>query len=283
MEAEAQCAQLVSLGLVDGIVTDDSDTFLFGGTRIYKNMFNQSKYVECFLASDLEKEYALDRTKLIRFAHLLGSDYTEGIAGVGPVTALEIITEFSGLEEFRDWWTQVQMGVDIPDDPHQSFRKKFKKMASKLFLPPSFPDARIDEAYMNPQVDSDTSEFQWGVPDLNGLRSFLMATIGWSQERTDEVLVPVIRDMNKREQEGTQANITRFVGGALGAGAFAPRVRAQGKSRMDKALGRLRAEAESRRRGEEATERVQEETEEPKEALETTRPRRRGRKGRKDK
>lgn len=282
MEAEAQCAQLVSLGLVDGIVTDDSDTFLFGGTRIYKNMFNQSKYVECFLANDLEKEYALDRTKLIRFAHLLGSDYTEGIAGVGPVTALEIITEFSGLEEFRDWWTQVQMGVDIPNDPHQAFRKKFKKMASKLFLPPSFPDEQIDAAYMNPQVDSDPSEFQWGVPDLNGLRSYLMATIGWSQERTDEVLVPVIRDMNKREQEGTQTNITRFVGGALGAGAFAPRVRAQGKSRMDKALGRLRAEAESRKRGGEQRDEQRDEEVEPEPEPEPAQEKARARRKRKE-
>lgn len=249
MEAEAQCAELVSLGLVDGIVTDDSDTFLFGGTRIYKNMFNQSKFVECFLSNDLEKEYALDRAKLIQFAHLLGSDYTEGIPGVGPVTALEIITEFDSLEEFRDWWMQVQMGVEIPNDPHQRFRKKFKKMATKIFLPPSFPDRHIDEAYLHPEVDSDPSEFQWGVPDLNGLRSFLMATIGWSQDRTDEVLVPVIRDMNKREQEGTQSNITRFMSGAVGAGAFAPRVRAEGKSRMDKAFGRLRSEAEGRKRG----------------------------------
>jgi hypothetical protein len=35
--------------------------------------------------------------KLISFAHLLGSDYTEGIPGIGPVTALEILTEFSSL------------------------------------------------------------------------------------------------------------------------------------------------------------------------------------------
>lgn len=243
MEAEAQCAELVSLGLVDGIITDDSDIFLFGGTRVYKNMFNQSKFVECYLTSDMEKEYALHRQKLISFAHLLGSDYTEGIPGVGPVTALEILTEFSTLEEFREWWTQIQTGLNIPDDQHAALRKKFKKTMSKIFLPPSFPDPRVEAAYFQPEVDSDPSPFQWGVPDLHGLRNFLMATIGWSQERTDEVLVPVIRDMNRREQEGTQSNITGFFSGPHGAGAFAPRVRSSGKSRMEKAFSRLRQEA----------------------------------------
>lgn len=244
MEAEAQCAELVSLGLVDGIVTDDSDIFLFGGTRVYKNMFNQSKFVECYLTSDFEKEYALHRRKLISFAHLLGSDYTEGIPGIGPVTALEIVTEFSSLEEFRDWWTQVQMGMNPTDDAHLAFRKKFRKKASKMFLPPSFPDTRVDTAYLEPEVDSDPSAFQWGVPDLNGLRHFLMTTIGWSQERTDEILVPVIRDMNRREQEGTQSNMTQFIQGPQGAGAFAPRVRSSGPSRMEKAFSRLQQRAQ---------------------------------------
>ncbi|EKV08085.1 DNA excision repair protein Rad2 [Penicillium digitatum] len=245
MEAEAQCAKLVSLGLVDGIVTDDSDIFLFGGTRVYKNMFNQSKFVECYLTSDLEKEYALHRQKLISFAHLLGSDYTEGIPGIGPVTALEILTEFSNLEEFRNWWTELQMGTNNAEDVHLAFRKKFRKKASKIFLPPSFPDSKVDEAYLEPAVDDDPSPFQWGVPDLNGLRTFLMTTIGWSQERTDEVLVPVIRDMNRRDQEGTQSNITQFMQGPQGAGAFAPRVRTGGPSRMEKAFSRLRREAQS--------------------------------------
>ena len=71
-----------------------------------------------------------------------------------------------------------------------------------------------------------------------------MATIGWSKERTDEVLVPVIRDMNKRDAEGTQSNITRFFTGAVGVGAaeaFAPRQRAQGSKRMAAAVDRLRA------------------------------------------
>ncbi|KAI9816062.1 MAG: DNA repair protein rad2 [Pycnora praestabilis] len=253
MEAEAQCAELVSLGLVDGIVTDDSDIFLFGGTRVYKNMFNQAKFVECYLSTDLEKEFDLDRGKLIRIAHLLGSDYTEGIPTVGPVTALEILAEFNtdkGLEDFKDWWQKVQMGNNIPEDTYSSFRRKFKRNATKLFLPPTFPDARVDIAYLQPEVDSDPSPFAWGVPDLDALRSFLMATIGWSQERTDEVLVPVIKDINRRENEGTQANLTNFFSGGGGVGAFAPRRRKEGKSRrLETALGRLQEQAKSKRNG----------------------------------
>lgn len=50
----------------------------------------------------------LEREKLINLALLTGSDYTEGIQGVGPVGALEILAEFPGeglesLERFRDW------------------------------------------------------------------------------------------------------------------------------------------------------------------------------------
>ncbi|KAL6716635.1 DNA repair protein rad2 [Lecanora helva] len=257
MEAEAQCAELVALGLVDGIVTDDSDIFLFGGTRIYKNMFNQAKFVECYLSSDLEKEYSLDRRKLIRIAHLLGSDYTEGLPNVGPVTALEILSEFETLEQFAEWWSTVQMGQKLSaEDAANPFRRKFRKNAAKLFLPALFPDTRVDHAYLNPEVDRDPSAFQWGVPDLDALRSFLMATIGWSQERTDEVLVPVIKDMNRRENEGTQANITRFFEGGVGLGAkptggsnnaFAPRRRLDGKSkRMEIVLGRLHEQARNR-------------------------------------
>ncbi|KAH0537929.1 hypothetical protein FGG08_005411 [Glutinoglossum americanum] len=255
MEAEAQCAELVRLGLVDGIVTDDSDTFLFGGTRVYKNMFNQAKFVECYLANDLEKEFDLDRRKLIGMAHLLGSDYTDGLPGVGPVTALEILSEFNsedGLKEFKEWWHRIQIGKPDRDDLKTSFRKKFKRNANKIFLSPTFPDERVDMAYLEPSVDNDPTAFQWGVPDLDALRSFLMSTIGWSQERTDEVLVPVIKDMNRRENEGTQANITSFFSSntGLGAGAFAPRKREANKGkRMEKAMMSLREQAKRKRSG----------------------------------
>jgi DNA excision repair protein ERCC-5 len=128
MEAEAQCAELVSLGLVEGIITDDSDVFLFGGHRVFRNMFNQSKTVECYHASDLQRELGLDRDTLVRLAYLLGSDYVEGLPGVGPVVAMELVKEFQGsdgLHKFKDWWTKVQTGRDKPEDNKSKFRKRF--------------------------------------------------------------------------------------------------------------------------------------------------------------
>lgn len=38
----------------------------------------------------------LDRGKLINIALLCGSDYTDGIHGVGSIKALEIMAEFPG-------------------------------------------------------------------------------------------------------------------------------------------------------------------------------------------
>ncbi|KAF2476551.1 PIN domain-like protein [Lindgomyces ingoldianus] len=262
MEAEAQCAELVRLGLVDGIVTDDSDTFLFGGTRVYKNMFNAAKFVECYLAADLTSEFSLTREKLIAIAQLLGSDYTTGIPGIGPVTALEILSEFTDLTDFKEWWTGVQNNIISKDaDKSSQFRRRFRRTQStKLFLPATFPDPRVADAYLHPDVDDDPQPFQWGVPDLNALRTFLSGQIGWSWERTDEVLVPVIRDMNRREKEGTQSNITRYFDGAVGAGAFAPRVRKdamggegdgrrKGKGAAGKRLGAALTRLAERERG----------------------------------
>jgi len=48
MEAEAQCAYMEMSNLVDGVVTDDSDVFLFGATNVYKNIFDDRKYVETY-------------------------------------------------------------------------------------------------------------------------------------------------------------------------------------------------------------------------------------------
>lgn len=152
MEAEAQCAFLDEAELTQGTITDDSDIWLFGGRRVYKNFFNNSKYVEFFKASDITKVFSklnpseanvfpfpstcviaigLGREKLVSLALLTGSDYTEGVEGVGPVCALEILAEFpneglEALEEFRDWLSKVQAKKNAP--PENKIRQKLRNL-----------------------------------------------------------------------------------------------------------------------------------------------------------
>ncbi len=111
MEAEAQCAKLETLGLVNGIITNDSDVFVFGGKRIYKNFFEERKYTEIYNANTLEDELGFKQETFIAMAELLGSDYALGIKGVGVVNATEIIAAFNGthdgLKEFKTWLETV--------------------------------------------------------------------------------------------------------------------------------------------------------------------------------
>lgn len=220
MEAEAQCAELEALSLVDGTITDDSDVFLFGAGRVYKNMFNQQRFVECYQIQDIDREMILNRKKFIQLAFLLGSDYTEGIPGVGPVTAMEILSEFSNLQDkqesleaplikFKNWYNG-----QVDDTP---FKRKFvcigsfyffiailtfflkRKQNADIDIPVDFPNQFVKEAYYNPTVDKSTKQFEWGEPQLDTLRIFLSQAFGWSDEKTDQILLPVLREMNNRK------------------------------------------------------------------------------------
>lgn len=67
MEAEAQCAFLDEAGLTQGTITDDSDIWLFGGRRVYKNFFQQRKYVEFFESEDITKVFSTIYFFLLNF------------------------------------------------------------------------------------------------------------------------------------------------------------------------------------------------------------------------
>lgn len=212
MEAEAQCVELLKLGLVDGIVTDDSDCLLFGGLRIYKNMFNQKHYVECYLGEDIISKIGLDQEKLIMLAQLLGSDYTDGIKGIGPVLAMEILAEFKTLEKFKAWYDMHTKTFARKDEELSTLQKNLLNRVKKgaLHVPENFPSSVVHKAYTNAEVDHDESDFKWGYPSLDQIRTFLMYNVGWNQTRVDEVMVPLIQDMNRKRAEGTQLTIGEF-------------------------------------------------------------------------
>ncbi|SJX64142.1 related to RAD2-structure-specific nuclease of the nucleotide excision repairosome [Sporisorium reilianum f. sp. reilianum] len=249
MEAEAQCAELVSRRLVDGIITDDSDVFLFGATRIYKNMFNNNKIVECFLLSDMQRELGLDREKLVRLAYYLGSDYTDGLAGVGPVVAMELLALFpgeDGLLKFREWWLRVQMGQDTEEHTRGKTMRHIKKnLRNKVHLEPSWPEPAVLDAYYAPTVDESDEPFAWGLPDLDSLRTFLGEYLHWPVTKTDQYLLPIIERQNARNRaRGNQTTLDRngFFDNSAGTGVYAGRKKVTyGSNRLQEVINGFRA------------------------------------------
>ncbi|MCO5586794.1 hypothetical protein L7F22_040736 [Adiantum nelumboides] len=250
MEAEAQCAYMDSIGLVDGVVTDDSDVFLFGGRNVFKNIFDDRKYVETYYMKDVISELGLDQEKLIHMALLLGSDYTEGISGIGIVNAIEVVNAFEGeegLQKFKDWLDapdftllekihqdgqkkqtrkkRVERGIEADniqnaeesdDTPkerlkynlrQQDFMDKHRAVSKNWNVPESFPNPMVISAYTSPQVDKSSEAFMWGRPDLEALRRLCLERFGWNKSKSDELLVPVLKEYDRHE---TQLRLEAF-------------------------------------------------------------------------
>lgn len=151
MEAEAQCAYLNEIELTEGTITDDSDIWLFGGKTVYKNFFDQNKHVLEYKSENIHRLFHLDRHKLIQLSFLVGSDYTQGIHGIGAVTALEVLSIFpatpekdgetsnimsilSSLRKFRDWWHNKGVG-----QKSNTLRNKLKNIS----ITEDFPNVRV--------------------------------------------------------------------------------------------------------------------------------------------
>ncbi|KAJ0854621.1 putative exodeoxyribonuclease I [Helianthus annuus] len=234
MEAEAQCAYMELEKLVDGVVTDDSDVLLFGARSVYKNIFDDRKYVETYFMKDIETELGLTREKLIRMAMLLGSDYTEGISGIGIVNAVEVINAFpeeDGLHKFREWIESPDPSIlgkvdskegsntrkrgsnasaeeaSTVDDLKRIFMDKHRNVSKNWHIPSTFPSDAVVSAYASPQVDKSTEPFSWGKPDLFVLRKLCFEKFGWGTQKSDELLLPVLKEYNKHE---TQLRLEAF-------------------------------------------------------------------------
>ncbi|XP_061362013.1 single-strand DNA endonuclease 1-like [Gastrolobium bilobum] len=91
-EAEAQCALLNFELLCDGCFSQDSDIFLFGARTVYRDIcLGDGGYVVCYEMADIERKLGFGRDSLIALSLLLGSDYYQGVHGLGPESACQIV------------------------------------------------------------------------------------------------------------------------------------------------------------------------------------------------
>ncbi|EJD03466.1 PIN domain-like protein [Fomitiporia mediterranea MF3/22] len=107
-EADAQLAYLERMGLVDGIITEDSDLLVFGCRNVHVKLDTVSASVVSISRADFgSPSLAADSFSLIGWsdaqfrwmAMLSGCDYLPSIAGIGLKTAYQLLKKYKTVEK----------------------------------------------------------------------------------------------------------------------------------------------------------------------------------------
>uniref|UniRef100_A0A3B4UBZ2 Zgc:110269 n=1 Tax=Seriola dumerili TaxID=41447 RepID=A0A3B4UBZ2_SERDU len=177
-DAEAMCAWLVRAGTVDAVASEDMDSLPFGANILIRqlNAKKDSEVIEYSLPKLLQK-LQISHEEFVDLCILLGCDYCDKIAGLGPRRALTLIQKHRTIEN-------VVLNVNRKTHPVPHFWKY--KEARKLFL-----DA--------PQIE--TPELIWTEPDEEALVSFLCHVKYVKVERIRSRMEKFRKTREEREKE----------------------------------------------------------------------------------
>ena len=171
-EGEAQCAYMNRVGDADYAGTEDYDVLLFGGPCTLRQLTSSGDPELMDLQATLER-HDITQEQLIDVAMLCGTDFNEGVSGIGPATAIDRIREHG------DVFAVLEVeGASIPNA--ERVRQLFRD-------PPVKDDYEIDT---DVQPDTDAArEFvtdQWGVPADEVERGFERIEDALTQTGLDE-------------------------------------------------------------------------------------------------
>ena len=136
-EGEAQCAHMTRQGAVDYAGTEDYDALLFGAPLTLRQLTSTGDPELMDFEATLEK-HGLTWEQLVDAAILIGTDFNEGISGIGPKTAIKL------LQEHGDLWGALEAR-----DEHIEGADRLRN----LFLDPPVTDVSVD-AEVEPDVDA---------------------------------------------------------------------------------------------------------------------------------
>jgi len=170
-EAEAQTACMAMKGDVWAASSKDYDTLLFGTPRllryltIYGREFLPSKGTSRALNPELIDLHKLltyhniTREQLIDSAILVGTDFNEGVRGMGPKTALKLIKEYEKLE-------------NLPNNIQSEIPKDYEE---------------VREVFLNPETTSNY-KLEYGELNEDKLYEFLCDQRDFSRKNVETVV-----------------------------------------------------------------------------------------------
>ncbi len=170
-EGEAQAAYMAKKGDVDFTGSQDYDSLLFGSPKLVRNLAitgrrklpKKDVYVEVKpeiieLEKNLKK-LGITREQLIDIAILVGTDYNEGVEGIGVKKAYKYVKNYGNVF----------------------------KVLNVLRVKPKEPIEEIREFFLNPPVTDDYS-LRFGKPDEEGIIEFLCEEHDFSRDRVEKAI-----------------------------------------------------------------------------------------------
>ncbi len=189
-EAEAQAAYLAIIGEVDAVESKDYDSLLFGTPKLVRFLtltgkeFLPSKGIfrkinpEIIELKKIEEKIGITREQLIDIAILIGTDYNEGVYGIGPKKALKLIKEFGKIE-------------NLPIEIREKVDENFDEIRNILLYP------EIDKQY----------KIEYGVFQEDKIYDFLCNEKGFNEKR---VKIAIDR-LKKYYEKKTQTKIEKWI------------------------------------------------------------------------
>jgi flap endonuclease-1 len=172
-EGEAQAAHMARRDHVDYVGSEDYDTLLLGAPLTLRGLTSKGDPELMDFEATLD-EHDLTWEQLVDVAILMGTDFNEGVSGVGPKTAVKLIHEHGDLWGALDAREAYVEGAD-----------------------------RIRELFLNPDVTDDYEFSEEIDPDLAAARAYV----------TEEWEVPegeVERGFERIEEAVTQTGLDRW-------------------------------------------------------------------------
>jgi flap endonuclease-1 len=174
-EAEAQAAHIARRGAAWAAASKDYDTLLFGAPRLARFLTISGRE---FLPSqntfrpivpeliDLDRmleALRITREQLIDLGMLVGTDFNDGIKGIGPKKALKLVQEHGRIEEMP---AQIRQAVGDVDE--------------------------VRRIYLEPNV-TDDYDITFGEPDFAGVIEFMCTEREFSRDRISAALERAFR------------------------------------------------------------------------------------------